>query len=213
MSIELLVKKEGMTTIFDGDGAAIPVTVLSHHDAQHIVAHKTESKDGYNAVQISGGKAERKPTKPMQGHFAKAGVAPTKSLYEVSVSDFEGMDLGTEITLESISSWTFIDVQGTSKGKGFSGVMKAHNFAGQRASHGNSLSHRAPGSIGQCQDPGRVFPGKKMAKRLGGVTETLQSLKVVKVDVENKLVIVKGSVPGPKGGYVLLKQALKKGGE
>lgn len=210
MSIALLVKKEGMTTLYKEDGSAVPVTVLSHSDSQHIVSIKTDENDGYKSIQISGGKVEKKPNKPEKGHFAKAKVEPTKTLYECRVDDVSNWTIGDAIALDSISDWKYVDAQSTSKGKGFAGVMKAHNFAGQRASHGNSLSHRAPGSIGQCQDPGRVFPGKKMAKRLGGVTKTMQSLEIIEIDQENKLIVLKGSVPGPKGSYILIKKALKK---
>ena len=211
MSIALLVKKEGMTTVYSEDGSAIPVTVLSHVDSQHVVSIKNTERDGYTALQFSGSKVAKKPTKATKGHFAKAKVEPTKSLYECRVEDTSDWALGDALTLDHVTEWSHVDVQGTSKGKGFAGVMKAHNFAGQRATHGNSLSHRAPGSIGQCQDPGRVFPGKKMAKRLGGVTKTIQSLEVLEVDKESNIIVVKGSVPGPKGSYVMLKKALKKG--
>lgn len=210
MSIAVLAKKVGMTTLYDEKGVAHPVTILAHQDKQQVVSHKTMEKDGYNAVQLSGGPLKKKPVKPMRGHFAKAEVQPTRKLYECRVDNVEEFALGSEVSLEQLSEWSHVDVTGISKGKGFSGVMKAHNFAGLRASHGVSISHRAPGSIGQCQDPGRVFPGKKMAKRLGGVQKTLQSLKVMEIDNENKFIVVKGSVPGPKGSYVLLKKALKK---
>lgn len=210
MSIAVVAKKIGMTTLYDEKGVAHPVTILAHHDKQHVVSHKVAEKDGYSAVQISAGPLKKKPTKPMRGHFAKAEVEPTRKLYECRVEDLESYAIGSELTLEQMADWEYVDVTGTSKGKGFSGVMKAHNFAGQRASHGVSISHRKPGSSGQCQDPGRVFPGKKMAKRLGGVQKTLQSLKVMEVDAENKMIVVKGSVPGPRGSYVLVKKALKK---
>lgn len=210
MSISVLAKKIGMTTLYDEKGVAHPVTLLAHHDKQQVVSHKTLEKDGYNAVQLSAGPLKKKPTKPMKGHFAKAEVEPTRKLYECRVEDLEAYALGSEITLETLSDCSHVDVVGISKGKGFAGVMKAHNFAGLRASHGVSISHRAPGSIGQCQDPGRVFPGKRMAKRLGGVQKTLQSLEVMEIDNENKVIVVKGSVPGPKGSYVLVKKALKK---
>lgn len=210
MSIAVLAKKLGMTTWFDEKGVAHPVTILSHHDQQHIVSHKTVEKDGYSAVQLSAGPLKKKPTKPLRGHYAKAEVQPTRKLYECRVEDVAAYELGSELTLEVVAEWSHVDVTANSKGKGFSGVMKAHNFAGQRATHGVSISHRKPGSSGQCQDPGRVFPGKRMAKRLGGVQKTLQSLKIVQVDTENKAIIVKGSVPGPKGSYVLVKKSLKK---
>lgn len=204
MSIALVAKKIGMTTLFDEKGIAHPVTLLSHQDAQHVVSHR----DG--AIQISAGPVKKKPNKPTKGHFAKANVEPKRKLYECKVDDVASYELGSEITLEQVADWEYVDVSAMSKGKGFSGAMKAHNFAGQRASHGVSISHRKVGSIGQCQDPGRVFPGKKMAKRLGGVKKTIQSLKVIEIDQENKVIVVKGSVPGPKGSYVHVKKALKK---
>lgn len=212
MSIALYAKKVGMTTIFDEKGVAHAVTVLHHQDAQNIVDMCTQERDGYTAVQISAGPKKKKPGKPMRGHFAKAKVEPSRKLYECRVDSFDGLEIGGELTLDLMNGWSHVDIVGYSKGKGFSGVMKAHNFGGQRATHGVSLAHRKPGSIGQCQDPGRVFPGKKMARRLGNERKTIQSLKVMKVDQENKLVLIKGSVPGPKGSYVLIKKALKKGG-
>jgi large subunit ribosomal protein L3 len=210
MSIAVLVKKVGMTTLFDDKGVAHPVTILSHAEKQQVVSHKTVEKDGYSAIQFSAGPLKKKPCKPMQGHFAKAKVEPTRKLYECLVDDVENYEIGSELSLDAISDWAYVDVSSASKGKGFSGVMKAHNFAGQRASHGVSISHRKAGSSGQCQDPGRVFPGKRMAKRLGGVKTTVQSLKLVEIDTENKIIVVKGSVPGPKGSYILVKKALKK---
>lgn len=210
MTIAILAKKIGMTTLFDEKGVAHPVTILSHQDKQQVVALKTVERDGYDALQLSAGSVKKKPSKPVRGHFAKAEVVPTQKLYECRVEDVAQFQLGQEIGADTVAEWTHVDVQGVSKGKGFSGAMKAHNFAGQRASHGVSISHRKPGSIGQCQDPGRVFPGKKMAKRLGGEKTTLQSLKVMSVDNEEKVIVVKGSVPGPRGGYVLLTKALKK---
>ena len=210
MSIALYTKKVGMTTIFDDNRKAHAVTVLSLEDAQHVISHKTIEKDGYISIQVSGGPVKKHPTKPAKAHYAKANAEVKRKLYECRMDNVEGFEVGTEVTLEHMSEWSHVDAVAYSKGKGFSGVMKAHNFAGQRASHGVSLAHRKPGSSGQCQDPGRVFPGKKMARRLGGERKTIQSLKVMKIDHENKLVIVKGAVPGPKGGYVMLKQALKK---
>ena len=210
MSIGLLLKKEGMTTIYQDNGQMIGVTVLSFSD--HTVTQvKSEEIDGYQAVQVAAGPKKKKPNKPTKGHVAPAKVEPTRYLFESRLDSVEGYKVGDALILNDVmADWAHVDARSLSKGKGFSGVMKAWNFAGQRATHGVSLSHRAPGSIGQCQDPGRVFPGKKMAKRLGGTFETVQSLQVVEVDAENKLVIVKGSVPGPKGGYVLLKRAIKK---
>ena len=210
MSIAVVAKKIGMTTMYDEQGIAHAVTLLSHADQQHVVSHKTNEKDGYQAVQISAGPKKKKPNKALKGHNAKANVEPTRKLYECRVDTLEGLGLGTEITLDVLKEWTHVDVVGQSKGKGFAGVMKAHNFAGQRATHGVSLAHRKPGSSGQCQDPGRIFPGKKMARRLGNEQKTIQSLKIMQIDHEGKVFAVKGSVPGPRGGYVLLKKALKK---
>ncbi|MCP8352486.1 50S ribosomal protein L3 [Candidatus Synchoanobacter obligatus] len=210
MTIAVIAKKIGMTTVFDDKGQAHAVTLLSHADDQHVVSHKTAEVDGYTAVQLSAGPKKKKPTKPLSQHYAKASVEPKRKLYECRVEDLSQYDLGSELTLETMSEWTHVDAVAYSKGKGFAGVMKAHNFAGQRATHGVSLAHRKPGSSGQCQDPGRVFPGKKMARRLGNERKTIQSLRVMEIDHENKLVIVKGAIPGPKGGYVLLKEALKK---
>ena len=211
MSIGLLLKKEGMTTIYQDNGQMIGVTVLSFSD--HTVTQvKSEEVDGYKAVQVAAGPKKKKPNKPSSGHVAPAKVEPTRYLFESRLDSVEGYNVGDVLALnEVMADWAHVDAKALSKGKGFSGVMKAWNFAGQRATHGNSLSHRAPGSIGQCQDPGRVFPGKKMAKRLGGKYKTIQSLKIVEVDSEKGLVILKGSVPGPKGGYVRLKKAIKKG--
>lgn len=210
MTIAILAKKVGMTTLYDEKGVAHPVTILSRQNKQQVVALKTEEKDGYTAVQLSAGPVKKKPSKPVRGHFAKAEVEPTRKLYECRMDDASAFQLGQEIGLDVVSEWSFVDVVGISKGKGFAGVMKAHNFAGQRASHGVSLAHRKPGSSGQCQDPGRVFPGKKMARRLGAEQKTIQSLKVMEVNGEDNMIVLKGSVPGPRGGFVLLKKALKK---
>lgn len=209
MSIALYARKKGMTTVFDSKGVAHAVTVLHCDNVQNIIAHR--DYDGHKSVQISAGNPEKKPNKPMSGHFAKANCAPTRKLYECKVDSFDGYDVGAELKIDTASNWSHVDVVGFSKGKGFAGVMKAHNFAGQRASHGVSLAHRKPGSSGQCQDPGRVFPGKKMARRLGNERKTIQSLKIIQVDVENKLILVKGAVPGATGSYVWIKQAQKKG--
>lgn len=214
MSIAIVAKKVDMTSVYDEKGNLLPVTLLEV-TPHHVVSQKTEAVDGYNAVQVAAGPKKKKPTKPMKGHFSKANVEPTRTLYECRVENADELaafELGSEITLELIQNWTHVDAVGFSKGKGFAGVMKAHNFAGQRASHGVSLAHRKPGSSGQCQDPGRVFPGKKMARRLGNEKKTIQSLQLIEVDLENNLIVVKGSVPGPKGGFIFLKKALKKKG-
>lgn len=200
-----------MTTMYDEQGNAHAVTLLSHEDKQHVVSHKTAEKDGYQAVQLSAGPKKKKPTKPLRGHYAQSNTEPARKLYECRMDDLADLDLGSEVTLSVMGEWTHVDAVAYSKGKGFSGVMKAHNFAGQRATHGVSLAHRKPGSSGQCQDPGRIFPGKKMARRLGNEKKTIQSLKVMQLDLDTKVIAVKGAVPGPRGGYVMLKKALKKG--
>ena len=209
MSIALIAKKIGMTTMYDEKGIAHAVTLLSHADQQHVVDHKANGN-----IQISAGPKKKKPTKAMRGHYAKSNVEPTRKLYECNIGEDEvaAFEIGSELTLDVMADWSHVDAVAYSKGKGFSGVMKAHNFAGQRASHGVSLAHRKPGSSGQCQDPGRIFPGKKMARRLGNEKKTIQSLRVMELDLENKLIAVKGAVPGARGGYVLLKKALKKKG-
>ena len=209
MSIAILAKKIDMTSVYDENGNMLPVTLLEV-GPHHVVSQKTQEVDGYTAVQFAAGPIKKKPTKPMKGHFSKANVEPTRTLYECRVEDLSQYELGSELTLDAVSEWTHVDAVGFSKGKGFAGVMKAHNFAGQRATHGVSLAHRKPGSSGQCQDPGRIFPGKKMARRLGNEQTTIQSLKLIEVDSENNLIVVMGSVPGPKGGFVFLKKALKK---
>ncbi len=209
MSIAILAKKIDMTSVYDEKGNMLSVTLLEV-GPHHVVSQKTEAVDGYTAVQFSAGPIKKKPTKPTKGHFAKANVVPTRMLYECRVEDLSEYALGVELPLNKILNWSHVDVVGFSKGKGFSGVMKTHNFSGQRATHGVSLAHRKPGSSGQCQDPGRIFPGKKMARRLGNEKNTIQSLELINVDIENNIVVVKGSVPGPKGGFIFLKKALKK---
>jgi large subunit ribosomal protein L3 len=173
---------------------------------------KTGETDGYRAVQVTvGERRATRVTKPMAGHYTKAGVAPGRGLWEFRLADGEGADLkpGAEIKVDIFAAGQMVDVQGTSIGKGFAGVIKRHHFGGGRASHGNSLSHRAPGSIGQRQTPGRVFPGKKMAGHLGNATRTQQNLEVVRVDAERNLLLVKGSVPGHKGADMVIRPAVK----
>lgn len=211
MSISVVGRKIGMTRIFGEDGAVVPVTVFEVN-ANRITQVKGNDKDGYRAVQVTIG--ERRPnrvTKAMAGHFAKANVEPGRGVWEFRLGDGEGEDLatGSEIKADIFEVGQKVDVQGTTIGKGFAGVMKRHHFGGGRASHGNSLSHRVPGSIGQNQTPGRVFPGKKMAGHLGSVTRTQQNLEVVRVDVERNLLLLKGSVPGSKGSDVIIRPAIK----
>jgi len=200
-----------MTRIFGEDGAVVPVTVFEVN-ANRITQVKGNDKDGYRAVQVTVG--ERRPnrvTKAMAGHFAKASVEPGRGVWEFRLDDGEGEDLaaGGEIKADIFEVGQKVDVQGTTIGKGFAGVIKRHHFGGGRASHGNSLSHRVPGSIGQNQTPGRVFPGKRMAGHMGNDTRTQQNLEVVRVDAERNLLLLKGSVPGAKGSDVIIRPAIK----
>ncbi|MEL6577278.1 MAG: 50S ribosomal protein L3 [Pseudomonadota bacterium] len=206
----VIAKKLGMTRLFLEDGKQVPVTVLQMEQCQ-VVAQRTAERDGYSAVQLGAGAAKAKNTaKPMRGHFAKANVAPKRRLAEFRVSPENLIEVGEEITADHYFAGQLVDVAGTSIGKGFAGAMKRHNFGGLRASHGVSISHRSHGSTGQCQDPGRVFKGKKMAGHLGAARVTVQNLEVVKTDSERGLIMVKGAVPGSKGGWVTIKDAVKK---
>jgi large subunit ribosomal protein L3 len=208
--VGLIARKEGMTRIFDEDGRHIPVTVLKVDECQ-VISVRTEEKDGYVAVQLGAGKAKVKRTsKANRGHFAKSKVEPKKKLAEFRVSNENTLEVGSELGANHFVPGQFVDVTGTSIGKGFAGVMKRHNFAGLRASHGVSVSHRSHGSTGQRQDPGKVFKGKKMAGHMGDVRVTTQNLEVVAVDLEENLILVKGSVPGAKSGWVLIHDAVKK---
>ncbi len=210
MRTGLIAEKVGMTRIFDAEGAHVPVTVLKVDNCQ-VVQVRTAERDGYTAVQLGVGKAKVKNvTKPMRGHFAKAKVEPKRKLVEFRVSADALVEVGAELSAAHFLSGQFVDVTGTSIGKGFAGVMKRHNFGGLRASHGVSVSHRSHGSTGNRQDPGRTFPGKKMAGHLGDVRVTTQNLKVVSVDAERGLIMVKGAVPGADGGYVLVSDAKKR---
>ena len=211
MALGLVGRKIGMTRLFSANGEGTPVTVLEV-TANRVTQVKDEANDGYRAVQVTIGKrrADKLP-KPLAGKYAKAGVEPGRGLWEFRLAANEGADLkaGAEIKLDLFQVGQHVDVQGTSIGKGFAGVMKRHHFAGGRASHGNSLSHRAPGSIGQRQTPGRVFPGKKMAGHLGDATATCLNLEVMQVDAERNLLMVKGAVPGPKGRDVVIRPSVK----
>jgi len=213
MSLNAIVgEKLGMTQIFDDESRAIPVTVIKVGPC-YVVQVKTYAKDGYNAVQISFG--EVKPNnvnKPTAGHYAKAQVAPARHLVEVRVDSTEGFEVGQEIMLaEVFEAGGKADVTGVSKGKGFQGVMKRHNFSGQGAAHGNHKKHRAPGSIGACATPARVFKGMRMAGRMGGDRTTILNLDVVGVDVDRSLLLLGGAVPGPKGSVVVVRGAVKHG--
>jgi large subunit ribosomal protein L3 len=206
----VIAKKLGMTRLFLEDGRQVPVTVLSLEGLQ-VVAQRTAEKDGYSAVQLGAGAAKAKrTTQAMRGHFARAKVEPKRKLAEFRVSPENLIEVGEEITADHYFAGQFVDVAGTSIGKGFAGAMKRHNFGGLRASHGVSISHRSHGSTGQCQDPGKVFKGKKMAGHMGAVRVTTQNLQVVRTDSERGLIMVKGAVPGSKGGWVILKDAVKK---
>jgi large subunit ribosomal protein L3 len=206
----VIAKKLGMTRLFMEDGRQVPVTVLQL-DGLQVVAQRTAEKDGYTAVQLGAGAAKAKRTSaPMRGHFAKANVAPKRKLAEFRVSPENLIDVGEEITADHYFAGQFVDVAGTSTGKGFAGAMKRHNFGGLRASHGVSISHRSHGSTGQCQDPGKVFKGKKMAGHLGAVRVTTQNLQVVSTDAGRGIIMVRGAVPGVKGGWVIVKDAVKK---
>ena len=206
----VIAKKVGMTRLFLEDGKQVPVTVLQLDNVQ-VVAQRTVETDGYTAVQLGAGKAKAKNTsQPMRGHFAKASVAPKRKIVEFRVAEENLINVGEEITADHYFSGQYVDIAGISIGKGFAGAMKRHNFGGLRASHGVSVSHRSHGSTGQCQDPGKVFKGKKMAGHLGAVRVTTQNLQVVRTDSERGLIMVKGSVPGSKGGWVTVKDAVKK---
>jgi len=206
----VIAKKLGMTRLFMEDGRQIPVTVLQL-DGLQVVSTRTADKDGYTAVQLGAGTAKAKRVSaPMRGHYAKASVAPKRKLAEFRVSPENLIEVGEEITADHYFEGQFVDIAGTSIGKGFAGAMKRHNFGGLRASHGVSISHRSHGSTGQCQDPGKVFKGKKMAGHMGAARITTQNLQVVKTDSDRGLIMVKGAVPGSKGGWVTIKDAVKK---
>lgn len=206
----VIAKKLGMTRLFLEDGRQVPVTVLQLDNLQ-VVAQRTAEKDGYTAVQLGAGTAKAKrTTAALRGHFAKAKVEPKRKIAEFRVSAENLIGVGEEITADHYFEGQFVDIAGTSIGKGFAGAMKRHNFGGLRASHGVSISHRSHGSTGQCQDPGKVFKGKKMAGHLGAVRVTTQNLQVVRTDSDRGLIMVKGSVPGSKGGWVTVKDAVKK---
>ena len=206
----IIAKKVGMTRLFMDNGKQIPVTVL-HMENLQVVAQRTNEKHGYNAVQLGAGHSKVKNvSKAMRGHFAIAKVEPKRKIAEFRVAPENLIEVGAEITAEHYVEGQFVDVSGTSIGKGFAGAMKRHNFSGLRASHGVSISHRSHGSTGQCQGPGKVFKGKKMAGHMGAARVTTQNLQVVKVDSERGLIMIKGAVPGSKGGWVTVKDAVKK---
>ena len=210
MRTGVIAKKLGMTRLFLEDGRQVPVTVLQLDNLQ-VVAQRKNETDGYVALQLGAGDAKPKNvSSPMRGHFAKANVAPKRTIVEFRVSEDNLVEVGEEIIAAHYFAGQFVDIAGTSIGKGFAGAMKRHNFGGLRASHGVSISHRSHGSTGQCQDPGKVFKGKKMAGHMGAARVTTQNLQVVRTDADRGLIMVKGSVPGSKGGWVTIKDAVKK---
>lgn len=214
MAIGLVGRKAGMTRVFTEDGVSVPVTVIEV-EPNRVTQLKTPEVDGYRAYQVTvGARRATRVTKPMAGHFAKAEVAPGRGLWEFRLADDEGSDLavGAEIKVDVFAAGQKVDVTGTSIGKGFAGTIKRHNFSAQRNSHGNSVSHRVPGSIGQNQTPGRVFKGKRMSGHMGAVRRSVQNLEVVRVDAERNLLLVKGAVPGSKGGDVIVRPAVKARG-
>ena len=211
MSIGIVGRKVGMTRIFNEDGASLPVTVIEA-TPNRVTQLFTVENDGYKAFQVTAGtKKASRVNKAQAGHFAKAGVEAGRGLWEFRLNEGEGDDLevGKEITVEVLADTKIVDVTGTSKGKGYAGVIKRHNFSMQDATHGNSISHRAPGSIGQNQTPGRVFKGKKMAGHMGAEQVTTQNLELVRVDAERNLLLIKGAVPGAIGGDIIVKPAVK----
>ena len=206
----VIAKKLGMTRLFLENGTQVPVTVLQLDNLQ-VVAQRTADKDGYTAVQLGAGLAKAKrTTAAMRGHFAKAHVEPKRKIAEFRVTPDCLIEVGAEITADHYLEGQFVDIAGTTNGKGFQGAMKRHNFGGLRASHGVSVSHRSHGSTGQCQDPGKVFKGKKMAGHMGAVRSTTQNLQVVRTDALRGLLMIKGAVPGSAGGWVTIKDAVKK---
>lgn len=215
MAIGLIGRKRGMTRIFKEDGESIPVTVIEV-EPNRITQVKSQDSDGYSALQITTGeKRAALVNKALSGHYRKANTPPGRGLWEFRLDGDEGADLavGSELTVTQFNEGQKVDVTGISKGKGFAGVVKRHNFRTQDATHGNSLSHRAPGSIGQCQTPGRVFKGKKMAGHMGSARTTTQNLEVVRVDEERNLLLIRGAVPGAKGGNVIVHASVKAGSE
>ena len=206
----VIAQKVGMTRIFTDGGEHIPVTVLRLENCQ-VVGQRTAEKNGYTAVQLGAGRAKvKRLTRAERGGFAVANVEPKRRVAEFRVSPENMIDVGAEITADHFVEGQFVDVSGTSIGKGFAGGMKRHGFGGLRASHGVSINHRSQGSTGQCQEPGKVFKGKKMAGHMGDVSVTTQNLRVVKTDAERGLIMIRGAVPGAKGGWVLLRDAVKR---
>lgn len=211
MTIGVIGRKAGMTRIFSEDGATIPVTVIEVQP-NRVAQRKTEDRDGYEALQVAfGSRRPSRVSKPMAGHFAKAGIAAGEQLHEFRLAEGEGSELvaGVEISVGIFEPGQSVDVRGITKGRGFTGVVRRHHFRTQDATHGNSLSHRAPGSIGQNQTPGRVWKGKKMAGHMGSVQRCQQNLEVVRVDTVRHLLLVRGGVPGPAGGRLIVTPSVK----
>jgi len=211
MTMGVVGRKAGMTRVFTEDGNSVPVTVIEV-EPNRITQVRSQETDGYKAVQVTVGKRRAsRVTRPMAGHFAKAGVEAGRGLWEFRLDDAaaELPEVGSEVKADMFEAGQMVDVRGTTKGKGFQGGVRRHNFRTQDATHGNSLSHRAPGSIGQNQTPGRVFKGKKMAGHMGSVQRAAQNLEVVRVDAERNLLLVKGAVPGSRGGDVIVTPAVK----
>ena len=209
MTVSLVGKKCGMTRVFTDEGISIPVTVVEVLPNK-VTQLKTLENDGYQAIQITTGARKRsRVTNPLAGHYAKASVEPGRGLWEFRVDSLEGFSLGSEIKVEHFTVGQLVDVTGVTKGKGFAGVIKRHHFAAQDATHGNSLSHRAPGSIGQRQSPGKVFKGKKMSGHLGNVKRTVMTQMIVRIDNQRNLLLIKGVVPGAPGGDVIIRPAIK----
>ncbi|MBS24221.1 MAG: 50S ribosomal protein L3 [Gammaproteobacteria bacterium] len=209
MSIGLVGLKSGMTRIFTEEGNSVPVTVVEVQP-NRVTQIKTAKSDGYSAIQVTtGARKASRVSKAVAGHYAKAQTEAGDGLWEFRTTELEEIELGSEIKVDQFKVGQKVDVTGNSKGKGFQGGVKRHNFSMQDATHGNSISHRAPGSIGQCQTPGKVWKGKKMAGQMGNVRKTVQSLEVVKVDEVNNLLLIKGAVPGATGSSVIVKPAIK----
>ena len=211
MSLGLVGIKTGMTRVFDESGTSIPVTVINI-DSNRISQIKTKERDGYSAIQIAyGSQKESRLNKAQLGHYKKTNLSPAKGQHEFRVNDIsDDMTVGTDIKADRFKAGEHVDIVGKSLGKGFQGGVKRHNFKMQDATHGNSVSHRALGSTGQCQDPGRVFKGKKMAGHMGARKVTIQNLKIIEIDEKNSLLVLKGSVPGKKNSTIFIKDAVKK---
>ena len=209
MKIGIIGRKRGMTRVFTEQGKSVPVTVIEV-SPNRVTQVKNEESDGYRSIQVTIGQRRASlVNRPIAGHFAKAGVEAGEGLWELSLPEGEEVETGAELKVDMFEAGEMVDVTGTSKGKGFAGTVKRHNFHMQDATHGNSLSHRAPGSIGQCQTPGRVVKGKKMSGHMGDERVTTQNLEVVRIDTERNLLLIKGSVPGAPGGAVMVRPSVK----